>query len=157
MNGQQLPGSQEASAGFDTGANNGSGVSTSMNAPLVDTRAILGDGSVPDMPAGAQPAAKRAKMSNTILPSGAPLVLLFSCGGGIVAYAQQCSLHVLFQFSGFLRRGMLAEAVCLLCSSHAAVSTADCDELFSIRVLQLRPSWVVQDSKAGFERKVKGV
>ena len=110
VNGQQVPESQDASAGFDTGANNGSGVSTSMNAPLVDTRAILGDGSVPDMPAGAQPAAKRAKMSNTILPSGAPHLLLFSCGG-TAAYAQQRSLHVLFQFSDFLRRGMLAETM----------------------------------------------
>lgn len=79
INGQQLVGSQEATAGFDMGANNGSGASTSMNAPFVDTHGMLGNGSLPDMPASSQPVAKRAKMGNPILPEGALLVLLPSC------------------------------------------------------------------------------
>lgn len=71
MNAHAAMGPRDGDAGFDMGTN-GSGVSTSMHAPpFVDARGVLGNGSLPDMHAMTQPAAKCPKVgSNMLLPTG---------------------------------------------------------------------------------------
>jgi hypothetical protein len=83
MNAQQFAASQEATPGFDVGTNVGSGTSTSMNTLFVDTRGILGSGSLQDMHGISQPSPKRAKVGeNVILPPGmlhCTLIVLTLC------------------------------------------------------------------------------
>lgn len=99
---QQFSGSQEAITGLKPGQTDGSGASTSMNAQFVDTKGILGKGTLPDMHGVGQPAAKRAKVGNTILPAGAaqppvPCVALFGATGSVclsyVTCCFRCSRH----------------------------------------------------------------